>query len=177
MGLTPAALGAATSGANSNITSLTGLTTPLSTALGGTGQTSLSSVNVATSNASITAQYLTTATGTAPSYSARAFATINPSTGGTYSPSLPAGNITSITKNSVGNFTLTFATAFIDSEYAVLFGGGGVPTMGVAQSAYPLAGVTAMSNTFVTFQFYSYAGSTNIPTAYDPTRIHVAIFR
>jgi hypothetical protein len=40
------ALGAASSGANSNITSLTGLTTPLTVAQGGIGATSLASANI-----------------------------------------------------------------------------------------------------------------------------------
>lgn len=42
--------GAATSGANSNITSLTGLTTPLSIGQGGIGATSLAAANIAATN-------------------------------------------------------------------------------------------------------------------------------
>jgi hypothetical protein len=48
------ALGSASSGANSDITSLTGLTTPLSVAQGGTGATTLAGANIAVTNASST---------------------------------------------------------------------------------------------------------------------------
>lgn len=48
------ALGSASSGANSDITSITGLTTALSVAQGGTGATTLAGANIATTNASAT---------------------------------------------------------------------------------------------------------------------------
>lgn len=48
------ALSAASSGANSDITSLTGLTTALSVAQGGTGATTLAGANIAVTNASST---------------------------------------------------------------------------------------------------------------------------
>ena len=48
------ALGSASSGANSDITSLTGLTTALSVAQGGTGATTLAGANIAVTNASST---------------------------------------------------------------------------------------------------------------------------
>lgn len=47
-------IGAASAGANSNITSLTGLTTPLSVAQGGTGGTSLSGLATSGANSNIT---------------------------------------------------------------------------------------------------------------------------
>jgi len=116
-------------------------------------------------------------TGSAPVFGARAFCTWNGATTGTYAPTLPSGNISSIQRNSAGNYTLTFSTAMADAEYSVAWGGDGVPTMGIAQSLYPAMGVVSKTSAAVTVQFYSYAGSTNIPTGLDVTRGHIAIFR
>lgn len=59
------------------------------------------------------------ATGSAPVYAARAFAAYNGSIG-----TLEKGkNITSVTKNGVGDYTFYFATAMPDANYAVLLSG------------------------------------------------------
>jgi hypothetical protein len=62
-----------------------------------------------------------TVSGTAPLYGCRAWANWN----GTLStPITPrgSGNISSITKNSTGNYTLNFTTALPDTNYAGVFG-------------------------------------------------------
>lgn len=64
-----------------------------------------------------------------------------------------------------------------DAEYAVTWGADAVPTMGIAQSAQPLMGVVSKQPGWIQVQFYSYVGSTNIPTGQDVTRAHIAIFR
>lgn len=117
------------------------------------------------------------ASGAAPVFGARAFCTWNGATTGTYAPTLPSGNISSIAKNGAGLYTLNFSTAMDDAEYAVTWGADAVPTMGIAQSAQPLMGVVSKQPGWIQVQFYSYVGSTNIPTGLDVTRAHIAIFR
>jgi hypothetical protein len=58
---------------------------------------------------------LSTASGSAPSYSLRAFIAFD----GTGTPAiLAAGNVTSITDNGTGDYTLNFTTAMPDANYA-----------------------------------------------------------
>lgn len=116
-------------------------------------------------------------TGAAPVFGARAFCTWNGATTGTYAPTLPSGNISSIVRNGAGDYTFNFSTPLVDGEYAVVWGGNGAPTMGIAQSMYPAMGVLSQTSSAVRVQFYSYAGSSNAPTGLDVTRGHIAIFR
>jgi hypothetical protein len=63
----------------------------------------------------INATALSTASGAAPSYSARAWVNFN----GTGTVAIRAsGNVSSITDNSVGNYTVNFATAMPDANFA-----------------------------------------------------------
>jgi hypothetical protein len=60
---------------------------------------------------------LSTASGSAPSYSARAWVNFN----GTGTVSIRAsGNVTSITDNGTGDYTINFTTAMSDANYAVM---------------------------------------------------------
>jgi uncharacterized protein (AIM24 family) len=69
----------------------------------------------ACSGNSATATALTTASGSAPSYSARAWVNFN----GTGTVAIRAsGNVSSITDNGTGNYTVNFATAMDDADYA-----------------------------------------------------------
>jgi hypothetical protein len=65
---------------------------------------------------------LTTASGSAPSYSARAWVNFNGS--GTVAIRA-SGNVSSITDNGTGNYTVNFTTAMPDANYGVNFGVGG----------------------------------------------------
>lgn len=101
----------ASSGANKDITSLTGLTTPLSTAYGGTGGKS------AKEGWDILARYGSTE-GTAAQGNdnrlAKVWATINGRTG-----SIAAGNgVSSVTKSSTGDWTIFFTNGFPDNNYS-----------------------------------------------------------
>lgn len=59
---------------------------------------------------------LSTASGSAPSYSARAWVNFN----GTGTPAIrESGNVSSITDNGTGNFTINFTTAMPDANYSV----------------------------------------------------------
>jgi hypothetical protein len=62
---------------------------------------------------------LSTATGAAPSYSARAWVNFN----GTGTVAIRAsGNVSSITDNGVGDYTVNFTTAMPDANYSIVFG-------------------------------------------------------
>lgn len=66
---------------------------------------------------------LSTASGSAPSYSARAWVNFN----GTGTVAIrSSGNVSSITDNGTGNYTVNFTTAMPDADYAALVSGGGV---------------------------------------------------
>jgi hypothetical protein len=64
-----------------------------------------------------TATALTTASGSAPSYSARAWVNFN----GTGTVAIRAsGNVSSITDNGTGDYTVNFTTAMSDANYSVV---------------------------------------------------------
>ena len=56
--------------------------------------------------------------GTAPVYGARAWCVFNGTTTGTNAP-IAGGNVTSVTRNATGDYTITFATAMPDTNFAV----------------------------------------------------------
>lgn len=73
-------------------------------------------VGAVTGNAS-TATALSTASGSAPSYSARAWVNFN----GTGTVAIRAsGNVSSITDNGVGNYTVNFVNAMVDANYSAV---------------------------------------------------------
>lgn len=72
-------------------------------------------VGAVTGNAS-TATKLTTASGSAPSYSARAWVNFN---GSGVVAIRASGNVSSITDNSTGNYTINFATAMPDANFSI----------------------------------------------------------
>jgi hypothetical protein len=64
-----------------------------------------------------TATALTTASGSAPSYSARAWVNFD----GTGTPAIRAsGNVSSITDNGTGDYTVNFTTAMPDTNFSVV---------------------------------------------------------
>ena len=126
-------LSAAKSGANSDITSLTGLTTPLTVAQGGTGSATLTANNVLLGNGTSAPQVvapsttgnLLTSNGTtwvssAPSTNAsqlaKAWVNFNSSSGS--SCVIRASyNVSSVTYNGTGDYTVNFTTAMADANY------------------------------------------------------------
>jgi hypothetical protein len=143
--LTTPALGTPSSGTLTSCTGLplsTGVTGTLPVANGGTGATSLTannvllgngtsalqvvapgtSGNVLTSNGTTWASTavpspaaLSTASGSAPSYSARAWALYNATNGSVFA----SGNVSSVTDNGVGSFTANLTTALADVNAAL----------------------------------------------------------
>jgi hypothetical protein len=70
--------------------------------------------------AAVSVASLSTASGSAPSYSARAWVNFD----GTGTPAIRAsGNVSSITDNGTGDYTVNFTTALPDTDYSPVFGG------------------------------------------------------
>jgi hypothetical protein len=68
-----------------------------------------------------TATNLTTTTGSAPTYACRAWVNFD---GTTTPPTIRAsGNVASVTRNSTGNYTVTFTTAMQDASYSAIVTG------------------------------------------------------
>jgi len=106
----------------------------------------------------------------ATAYGCRAWVNFN---GTTASPSTirGSGNVTSVTKNSTGNYTVNFTTAMPDANYSissVAEGGGSVGNPPYQCGNYP---ITSASNVRLTFLTYN-AGS-----FVDPTYCCAQIFR
>lgn len=115
-----------------------------------------------------TATALSGAVGSAPSYACRAWVNFN----GTGSVSIKAsGNVSSITDNGVGNYTINFTTAILDDSYS--YSGGAnymneVLTGGIARN---------LSDTKTTTRFQFHAVNQAGATAVDVTDIAMNIFR
>ena len=149
-------LSAAKSGANNDITSLTGLTTALSIAQGGTGATTLAGANIPVTSADNTFTGLQTFTGSATSAALKAtnikeVATISATAAtGTINYSLTSQSVLYFTANATGNWTLNFrgsSTATLDS----------IMSVGESMSATFLVtnGATAYYNSAVTIDSVS----------------------
>ena len=106
---------------------------------------------------------LTTASGSAPSYSARAWVNFN----GTGTVAINAsGNVSSITDNGTGNYQVNFATAMPDANYSC------------AGSANDNAGlVTTHSGTYSTTTAVVFVVASTSGGAYDFSRVCVNYFR
>jgi len=129
-------LTAAKSGANSDITSLTGLTTPLTVAQGGTGAATLTANNVLLGNGTSAPQFVapstngnvltsngTTWVSSAPSTNASQLAKAWVKWAGASGTIASSYNVSSVTRNSTGNYTVNFTSAFADTNYAIVYGG------------------------------------------------------
>jgi hypothetical protein len=112
---------------------------------------------------------LTTASGSAPSYSARAWVNFN----GTGTVAIRAsGNVTSITDGGTGIYTVNFTTAMPDGNYAFSgivtnFTGGFLSAVGM-----PAGGSLSTTSCLVNVEYSASGG-----TFYDPTYCLIAVFR
>lgn len=167
-------------GSNSDITQLSGLTTALSIAQGGTGQTTATAAfnALAPSQTGNSGKYLTT-NGTSASwgtiaadYLAKAWVNFN----GTGTVAIRAsGNVSSITDNGVGDYTVNFTSALADSNFAYLVTGGG-PT---ASTNMCYTGGTVATSSFRFAAYYPtyVAGGTIGSPTQDASTLCVSIFR
>ena len=96
------------------------------------------------------------ATGSAPIYACRAWVNFNGS--GTVAIRA-SGNVSSITDNGVGDYTVNFATAMPDVNYATMLTGAGSTA-----SDYPLVSVLTGGNP-----------ATNSPTLYSTTQVRIRL--
>jgi hypothetical protein len=102
---------------------------------------------------------LSTATGSAPSYSARAWVNFNASTGAAVIGN--SGNVSSVTYNSTGDFSVNFTTALNDANYAFVGLGSGVGS----PAGYCNVAVTSLSSTVARFSTkVEYTGGFGNPT-------------
>lgn len=114
-----------------------------------------------------------TASGSAPTYFCRAWVRFN----GSGTPAITAsGNVTSITDNGAGDFTINFTTALPDANYCVV--GSAVGTAGNAAvvSVSEAAAPTTSAVRIKVCDLDEAAGSAST-SAYDATSIYVAVFR
>lgn len=99
--------------------------------------------------------------GAPPLYACRAWVNFN----GTGVPAIRgSGNVTSITDNATGNYTINFTTAMVDANYAV--SGSVTASFGGSSLATISQGTTGVQVSA------SYNGG-----AFDPAQVHVVIFR
>jgi hypothetical protein len=104
--------------------------------------------------------------GTAPLYAARAWVNFN----GTGTVAIRAsGNVSSITDNGNGNYTVNFTTAMPDANYAVVATAGDTSSgTCLIQSPFNTAPTTSAAQVLVTNSLF---------TATDRPFVHVAVFR
>jgi hypothetical protein len=106
---------------------------------------------------------LSTASGSAPSYSARAWVNFD----GTGTPAIRAsGNVSSITDNGTGDYTVNFTTAMPDANYAVQISG---TDLGAVNDGYGVNGTPTTSSVRVVFAANG--------SAFDMSKSYVSIFR
>ena len=110
---------------------------------------------------------LATPTGTAPSYLCRAWVNFN----GTGTVAIRAsGNVSSITDNGTGDYTVNFATAMADVNYQPTFGTGD-PSLGGAWDY--VAGIYQIATTYIRMRSYGAPGG----SLADAPSTGVVIFR
>lgn len=120
-----------------------------------------SSGTVATAESTL-AQF--NASGSAPVYAARAWVNFN----GTGTVAIRAsGNVTSITDNGTGDYTVNFTTAMADANYSAVIG------RSVDASAYPGGGLSVLQATTLRILPQRDTGGVNV----DTTVCTVAVFR
>jgi len=152
---------------SSGITMAAGKTIPAASLTGTLPAIDGSALTGISSYADSDALSLLNASGSAPVYAARAWVNFD----GTGTVAIrSSGNVSSITDNGTGNYTVNFTTAMSDSNYALATSvgdvAGGAPNISV-NYATPV-----YSTTQVKVQCWNYAGS-----VYDSNRIGITIFR
>tara|TARA_R100000152_G_C6781735_1_gene216967 strand:+ start:6043 stop:6747 length:705 start_codon:yes stop_codon:yes gene_type:complete len=107
------------------------------------------------------------ASGSAPIYACRAWVNFNGS--GTVSVTA-SGNVSSITDNSTGNYTVNFATAMSDADYCVTFG---APRFNPGNPVFVFQEDANTARTTSAFRMWTNQNA----SSYDLALIQVAIFR
>lgn len=117
---------------------------------------------------------LSTASGSAPSYSARAWVNFN----GTGTVAIRAsGNVSSITDNSTGLYTVNFTTAMPDANYQVSLTVCPFSNTDRAVSVYIAGSQSSGADVKTTSALQINTGNVSTSTYYDNAEMNVAIFR
>lgn len=114
------------------------------------------------------------ATGSAPVYACRAWVNFNGVTTVTIRAN---GNVSSVVRNATGDYTINFATALPDANYAVVFGGGGSSLTNISSGMLVIASASAAANLKTTTQLRIQIGSSANGVPADNHEVSVAIFR
>ena len=112
--------------------------------------------------------------GSAPIYGARAWCNFNGSTTGTNAPRA-GGNVTSVTRNGTGDWTINFTTAMPDTNYGVHVTGAGYATNN-ATLIYGIYGSTSGASGKTTSSVRITCAATNA-VQWDNAEVNVVIFR
>lgn len=86
-------------------------------------------------------------------------------------------NVSSITDNGNGDYTINFLNALTDSNYAVAFGGLGSNLGNISGGMVVIAGASNSANTKTTTQLRIQTGSSATGSLSDNGNINVVIFR
>lgn len=108
------------------------------------------------------------ATGSAPIFAARAWVNFAGTTGAIRA----SGNVSSVTRNGTGDYTVNFATAMADTGYAVVTGG---RISAPGYSSVQTDGATAVTSS--AFRLSTVAQSSGSPTAVDCDVVSVVVYR
>jgi hypothetical protein len=150
--------------AGGTVTSVSGTGTTSGLTLSGTVTTS----GNLTLSGTATVASLTTASGSAPSYSARAWVSFN----GTGTVAIRgSGNVTSITDNGVGDFTINMTTALPDTNYAVNL------TSRITATGIPPVVVNLLTTTAPTASLFRICTDRNGVGPVDTEFIFASVFR
>ena len=88
-----------------------------------------------------------------------------------------SGNVSSITDNGTGDYTVNFTTALSDANYSVVFGIVGYATNDVRNGIVIYGTLTGGATTKTTSALRINTGSTSTTAAFDVADNNVAIFR
>ena len=150
------------------------VTGTLAVANGGTGVTTSTGTgaNVLGTSPTLTTPVFNSATfatvsGTAPLYGCRAWCVFNGATTGTNAPTA-GGNVSTVTRNSTGSYTINFTTAMPDANYMVICGGGQANVLAVSGQN---------GGTYSTTQISVGTAVATTNAVYDSPYVNVAIFR
>lgn len=160
----------------------TGISTPgitnsgaetIATTLAVTGAATLSSTASIAGNVTLGSSLLATPSGSAPSYTCRAWVNFN----GTGTVAIrSSGNVSSITDNGTGTYTVNFSSALPDANFSGVCTSEGAYNGATTNASNTGAGDFSNNNTTTTFSLCVRGnGSTN--TTYDVNYVGVAIFR
>jgi hypothetical protein len=133
------------------------------------GVKTLSNTPVLSAGATFGTATMANPSGTAPVFGARAWCVFDGTLTGTNAPTA-GGNITSITRNSAGNYTVNFTTAMPDANYAVMVCGASTSSVN-----FTGGGSRAKSTTSFTLDIGSNGTGSAIPS--DRTSVELIIFR